>query len=969
MSSKEKAPNVDRARLLIADDLKNVTNSAVKVAVNALEIASHMVQNVSYLAIISSVLTQFIKAHDQLNLFKSEWQYIEDLARQIHTIVDYVRRLYIGKDEEELPEGLAEPCMRLEKSIIRSLETLNDCITVRKGLINLARVLLRSEAVVNNVKQCRDDMKITLDMFSAELTVIKRNRRVTSDTERLVLLSAGRLAPPPATFRGRAREVAHVVELVLDQAPARIAILGSGGIGKTSLALAVLHHPEIQATFKDRRFFVSCHRVSSTEETVLELLTFFGTLEHDSSLIALSQDELVWYLRRLPNGMLCVDDWNADFTTNTNEDLLNELASLPNITLLVTMRGTEYPKHVAWTNPLLPPIPPLSLEDAMQIWDSICEANDEHALKLVQAVDGSPLAVTLLANCACNDSPKSLWQRWELNQRNPSQAGGARGSALPNIELSIKFALSGGDDLENAAVLLLSVICSLPQGLPEARIPDFIDAFKETIPNLRACISLLEHRSIVYKSEDGFLRALSPVARYTRSYHLLPDLVHAQLTELYLKIVEKNFEEDVSAKVAYARDHIGAEVGNILAVLLHCLEHETVKGPLERCFLAIASFTDFCGYIHYNGICIVLLDIAIDRAKNSAPSMIVSLLMSKVGDLWSSARFGEAPLAFTQIYAVCRSDSTMMETLGEGFILASLGDVYYRNGQYDDAKRVLHSALAFYENDAESLPGASTACQIQLGRVYLGLGMLDKAESFLLSAHRIYTTSEAESLSGPADSTCALGELHVATCEFEKAETELRFALPTLIRAGSEVAYADCLHSLGCLYMRTSRLESVKAWFEFALQLYTAAREGRGVADCLGSLGALHIHLNELDVAEEYLQFAMKLHSKAEYPRGKVTVLNSLGTLYHLLDRHEEACDVLNAAIQLAASMPYPFGEGDALFRLGSMHKNRGQLQQALSWFKRARELFERAQNLQRANSARAEIDEVAKLLQISLAV
>lgn len=82
MSSKEKAPNVDRARLcmgsiqihytlvadayiiVIADDLKNVTNSAVKVAVNALEIASHMVQNVSYLAIISSVLTQFIKAHD-----------------------------------------------------------------------------------------------------------------------------------------------------------------------------------------------------------------------------------------------------------------------------------------------------------------------------------------------------------------------------------------------------------------------------------------------------------------------------------------------------------------------------------------------------------------------------------------------------------------------------------------------------------------------------------------------------------------------------------------------------------------------------------------------------------------------------------------------------------------------------------------------------------------------------------------
>lgn len=155
-------------------------------------------------------------------------------------------------------------------------------------------------------------------------------------------MSAVRLPPPPPTFHGRAREVAYVVELVLDKAPACVAILGSGGIGKTSTALAVLHHPEIQAMYEDRRFFVSCHHVSSADGTVLELLTVFGTLEYEcSQRTTLSQDELVLYLRRLSNGILCLDDWNADVNKNANEDLLSELASLPNITLLVTMGFEE----------------------------------------------------------------------------------------------------------------------------------------------------------------------------------------------------------------------------------------------------------------------------------------------------------------------------------------------------------------------------------------------------------------------------------------------------------------------------------------------------------------------------------------------------------------------------------------------------------------------------------------------------
>jgi predicted ATPase len=43
----------------------------------------------------------------------------------------------------------------------------------------------------------------------------------------------------------------------------RIAILGAGGMGKTSLSKAVLHHLEMGSRYEQHRFFVPCDTVST----------------------------------------------------------------------------------------------------------------------------------------------------------------------------------------------------------------------------------------------------------------------------------------------------------------------------------------------------------------------------------------------------------------------------------------------------------------------------------------------------------------------------------------------------------------------------------------------------------------------------------------------------------------------------------------------------------------------------------
>jgi hypothetical protein len=64
-----------------------------------------------------------------------------------------------------------------------------------------------------------------------------------------------------------------VDHLNLGDRGARLAIRGYGGIGKTSVALAVCHHPKVQAAFERRRFFVEC----DTAETPTLLLQEIGS--------------------------------------------------------------------------------------------------------------------------------------------------------------------------------------------------------------------------------------------------------------------------------------------------------------------------------------------------------------------------------------------------------------------------------------------------------------------------------------------------------------------------------------------------------------------------------------------------------------------------------------------------------------------------------------------------------------------
>ncbi|KAJ7190657.1 hypothetical protein GGX14DRAFT_381930, partial [Mycena pura] len=90
------------------------------------------------------------------------------------------------------------------------------------------------------------------------------------------------LPAKPKIFHDRESELQDILK-VLGQDSPRIAILGGGGMGKTSLARGALHHPDIVPRY-EHRFFLNAESATTSVELAALLALYIG-LEPGKNLI------------------------------------------------------------------------------------------------------------------------------------------------------------------------------------------------------------------------------------------------------------------------------------------------------------------------------------------------------------------------------------------------------------------------------------------------------------------------------------------------------------------------------------------------------------------------------------------------------------------------------------------------------------------------------------------------------------
>ncbi|KAJ7083785.1 hypothetical protein C8R44DRAFT_862383 [Mycena epipterygia] len=316
----------------------------------------------------------------------------------------------------------------------------------------------------------------------------------------------------PKIFHGRQSELNDIL-ISLVQESAHIAILGPGGIGKTSLARAALHHPDVVAKY-EHRFFVVADSVTTSIELAALIRSHLGLKPGKDLTKAVVQS-----LSKGPPCLLVLDNletsWEPLQSRRGVEEFLSLLTHIPHLALIITMRGAERPAKVRWTRPFLEPLKTLSYEAARQAFIEI--ADDFHDSKeidqLLHLTDNMPLAVNLIAHLVDYEGCSNVLARWETEKTSLFSAGYDKQSSL---DASITISLASPRMMScPGAKDLLSLLSILPDGLSNVELVEC----DIPIPDLLRSRATLLRTSLVYFDDKKRLKSLVPIREHIHTFY------------------------------------------------------------------------------------------------------------------------------------------------------------------------------------------------------------------------------------------------------------------------------------------------------------------------------------------------------------------------------------------------------------------------------------------------------------------
>ena len=346
-----------------------------------------------------------------------------------------------------------------------------------------------------------DDMQYKVEDIHTYLFNLERpgtRRASVSDTH-----TRQEMPLKPMIFHGRDDLVEDIAQLLLQKETSHVCILGPGGMGKTSVSLAVVELPIIKERFPGENIvWVPC--IAATSVTLLlEILSIQLQVPGDEQV---TLEKIIFELNTLKQPLLIViDNFETPWNGNKKQvgDILDKLGTLSHIAILVTMRGSDPPYcgAIKWQSKV---IKSTDEKACFRIYHDINPAskNDPDVAGLLTALGNIPFAVTLTAKLGVESQSraKDLLDAWS-NLKSGPVSDMLSNDLEQSVDQSIRLSVESGVVKRNPnAILLLAILSLLPAGTTKENLRwwapeiDSESMISSTIATLSQAELLVENR-------------------------------------------------------------------------------------------------------------------------------------------------------------------------------------------------------------------------------------------------------------------------------------------------------------------------------------------------------------------------------------------------------------------------------------------------------------------------------------------
>ncbi|KAG2143018.1 hypothetical protein DEU56DRAFT_910958 [Suillus clintonianus] len=559
------------------------------------------------------------------------------IVKKCETIRKRLERATKDATEDDLQGSLGEALSELNISVNR----INTEVASKKEQ-GFWKSLFSVTIDRDQIAGWEKDLDRVLALFNSELTT-----GIAIDVKKLLRGNAASITAPkyrpteppsrPAMFYGRDDLVAELTNLVVNDE--HIALIGPGGMGKSSLAKAILNEPLVTEKFTDRRFFVTYDGLDPSTITFETFTTrFAGALGIE--IAGADPVRQISSFLRSSSALVVLDnaetfeEASASTTLGEIPPAISEIANISGVILVLTSRSRRNAPNVRW---ITKDIPPLDLTSAQavffQIYHHTSRSDAEEDIKgLLKDLDFHPLSINILANAAQQNSwsPATLLKRWKDRHSKVLDAGKGKLQSLSDtmaLSLSSPSVLDLGVDGRRA----LAIIAFLPQGLNEDLASDLLPS----LPQVDAICDVLCMQSLVYR-QDKFIKMLAPIRHYVQDSLSPPDSTCLQeICAFYYRSIDccsedrdqyadiiisdhLNIEHVIAFKLAHVPDDI-EQIYNACRLFLRCLE-EHLPRPTTLT-LAIYNIVENSSTLSLKARCLLALAQLYDKLSQLAEAV------------------------------------------------------------------------------------------------------------------------------------------------------------------------------------------------------------------------------------------------------------------------------------------------------------------------------------------------------------